>query len=201
MVSALFKCGTAIRLKILMIDWDTYQAAYQAADQKTKDTLHSSLISECVANCVTKHELDASNQKTLIQLFSEKTLSLLTDAQVTEEMRKEGIPSATVISNEISQCIATKTPAVADTSLAPEESPTNTTTAAPTRPPTPPTNPSPQTSPNQKKSLESEIAETEAALDAIPKMRTMAQDVQESPTHTSSQDELLNKDDRWAQKK
>lgn len=49
--------------------------------------------------------------------------------------------------------------------------------------------------------LESEIAETEAALNAIPQMRTMVQDAKESKTHTTSQSDLLNKQNRWTPKK
>lgn len=49
-------------------------------------------------------------------------------------------------------------------------------------------------------SLESEIAETEAALNAIPKIRTMAQDAHETTAHTSSQADLLNKSNRWTPK-
>jgi hypothetical protein len=162
-----------------MIDWNTYQTAYQAADQETKDRLHSSLIPECVADGATKHQLDSSQTKILIGLFSEKVLGLLTDEQLTEQLQKAGIPAAASVNSDISQCLDTKKPAVLDTSLESEEA-TQT----------------PDTPAAQQNSLETEIAETEAAFNAIPKIRTMVQDAQESTTHTSSQAELLDKKHR-----
>lgn len=166
-----------------MIDWNTYQAAYQAADQKTKDTLHTSLIPECVAEGVTKHNLDRAHTKILIGLFSEKVLGLITDAQLIAEAQTAGIPSAPEVSTSISQCLDTKKPAILDTSLVDDEPVDSTDTP-------------PAAKPNVEKSLESEIAETEAAFNAIPKIRTMVQDAQESTTHTSSQAALLDKKNR-----
>lgn len=182
-----------------MIDWNTYQAAYQAADQETKDTLHSSLIPECVAEAVKKYELDASHQKTLVRLFSGKVLELTTDDELVEQMRTAGIPAAAVISQDILQCLSTQKPTILDTSLE-EETPSEKTTDTPTELPDTPVIPVVEAKPSSNDSLESDIAETEAALNAIPKIRTMVQDVEESTTHTSSQSELLDKDDRWATK-
>lgn len=164
-----------------MIDWDTYQAAYQAADQKTKDTLHSSLIPECVADAVQKYELDSAHKKTLVGLFSEKVLGIVTDSALIEQMRAAGIPSATVICNDISQCLNTKKPSVLDTSLAAEDASAAT--------------PNPGATQVTNNSLASDIAETEAALNAIPRIRTMGQDAEET-THTSSQSDLLDKSNR-----
>ena len=180
-----------------MINWDTYQAAYQAADQKTKDTLHSSLIPECVAEAVRKYELDATHQKTLVGLFSEKVLGLVTNDELVAQMRTAGIPAAAVINNEISQCLSTQKATVLDTSLVAEKTPTDEAVDTPIKlTAIPPAQPS-ETIQESDNSLESDIAETEAALNAIPKIRTMVQDAQESTTHTSSQSELLDKNNRW----
>jgi hypothetical protein len=170
-------------------NWEQYQAAYQAADQKTKDILHSSLIPECVAESIKKYKLDESNQKVLVELFSEKTLSLLSEPRLVEEMRKAGIPSASIVSTEINQCIQTKKPAVPDTSLVTERKiASDKVTGGATNSP-------------QPDSLETDIAETEAALNAIPHIRTMVTDAKESKTHTTSQSDLLDKENRWTPKK
>ena len=172
-----------------MIDWNTYQTAYQAADQQTKDTLHSSLIPECVDDAVKKYELDTSHKKVLIGLFSEQVLGIVTDSELIKQMKTAGIPLATVISGDVTQCLTTKKPSVLDTSLAPEDTPSDAATDTPALT-------APQAKPEPTSSLESDIAETEAALNSIPKIRTMVQDAQESTTHTSSQAELLDKNNR-----
>jgi hypothetical protein len=104
-------------------------------------------------------------------------------------MRKAGIPSASIVSTEINQCMQTKKPAVVDTSLITERkiAPDKVTGAA--------------AESAQPGSLETDIAETEAALNAIPQMRTMVTDAKESKTHTTSQSDLLNKENRWTPKK
>jgi|AntRauTorckE6833_2_1112554.scaffolds.fasta_scaffold07650_2 hypothetical protein len=186
-----------------MNDWDIYQTAYQAADQKTKSTLHSSLIPECVTEAVKKYELDASHQKTLVGLFSKKILQIVTDGELIEQMKTAGIPSASTISSEISQCLSTKKPTVLDTSLVSGEGTDSevaesvNTSAQPTDAPS---IPAPEASQTPDSSLDSDIEETEAAFNAIPKIRTMVQDAQESPTHTSSQSQLLDRSNRWDKK-
>jgi hypothetical protein len=184
-----------------MIDWNTYQAAYQAADQKTKDTLHSSLIPECVAEAVEKYELDAAHQKTLIGLFSEQVLGLVTVEKLIQQMRTAGIPAAAVISKEISQCLSTQKPTILDTSLEEEKPPVDEVVDAAEIPTVTPIVSTLEASQTLNNSLASDIAETEAALNAIPKIRTMVHDAQESTTHTSSQSELLDTNNRWGTKK
>jgi len=185
-----------------MINWDTYQAAYQAADQKTKDTLHSSLIPQCVAEAVAKYELDEPHQKTLVGLFSEKVLELVTDDELVAQMHTAGIPAAADISQDILQCLSIQKPTILDTSLAVEEpAPEKTTDTLPEESSITPATPAAEAEQSTNDSLEADIAETEAAFNAIPKIRTMVQDAQESTTHTSSQAELLNKANRWNTKK
>jgi hypothetical protein len=188
-----------------MIDWDTYQTAYQSADQSIKDILHSSLIPECVAENIKKYELDTSNQKVLVGLFSEKTLGLVDEAQVVEQMRTAGIPSATAVANDITQCLQTKKPTAADTSLTTGELTNNEAEPHPATP----TNSLGEAkvltadAPKAREvnsTLDTDIAETEAALNAIPKIRTMVQDVESTTAHTSSQSELLDKTNRWKPK-
>lgn len=193
-----------------MTDWETYQTAYQAADQATKDILHSSLIPECVATNVSKYELDPSHQKILVTLLSEKTLGLIDEPQLVEKTRQAGVPAAQMICTDIQQCLQTQTPSIADTSLeATAEKPETQTVPVNQAKPAAPTSSEPAAAVDtavktpeetETSSLASEIAATEAALKSIPKVRTMAQDAQESTDHSSSQEELLNKSNRWTPK-
>jgi hypothetical protein len=188
-----------------MINWDTYQTAYQSADQSIKNTLHSSLIPECVAHNIKKYELDASNQKVLVTLFSEKVLSLVDEAQVIEQMRTAGIPAATAVANDITQCLQTKKPTIADTGLNSRELADNKPEAQPVtevrsgEEETVLATDTPKVM-DMNSTLDTEIAETEAALNAIPKIRTMVQDAENTTAHTSSQSELLDRTNRWEPK-
>jgi hypothetical protein len=189
------------------MNWNEYQTAYQAADQTTKDKLHSSLIPECVGEAVTKYELDSSHRRILIKIFSRKTVGLHDDASTAEAMREAGIPAAAVICKKINQCMATKTPAIADTSLVEDGQtgnkigqsvPVNTTTTPVTtvQQPTVANPHNNQETPSN--TLAAEIAETEAAFKQLQPIRTMAHDMEtikqvEEPVHqAASQETILN---------
>jgi|GEM_PF-1501096 len=170
-----------------MQNWEQYQAAYQAADQTTKDKLHSSLISECVDESVKKYELDTSHRKILMQLFASKVAGIMDTAGTTEAMRTAGIPAATVISKEIDECIATKTPTIPDTSLVEEGETSEVTKQSVEVTP-------PEFTPD---TLAVELAETEAAFKQLQPIRTMAHDMetikQDEPVHqATSQESILN---------
>ncbi len=193
-----------------MENWEQYQKAYQAADEATKSKLHSSLIPECVALTVKKQQLDDNHQKTLVQLFSEKLLGLTNEEQMKQTMRTAGVPNAEVVLQEITTCLSSHTASIADTSLIEEAAPTEKATEAPadTTPSTPqsvPVNPevasepkptpaqTPESERTNANDLASEIEKAEAEFDAIPKIKTMAQDAQDVTEHSSNQDSLLQR--------
>ena len=174
-----------------MDKWQEYRAAYATVDQSTKDKLHSSLIPECVTDACIKYELDKSHQQKMIQFFAFETVGIVDETTTTDAMRAEGIPAAAVIYAEINQCIATKTPAIADTSLVKEEP-----TVESNQPVVTPTIPVPAEN-NTPDTLAAELAETEAAFKQIQPIRTMAHDMetikQEEPIHqATSQEAILN---------
>jgi hypothetical protein len=185
-----------------MSDWNEYQAALQKTDELTREKIRSSLISDCVAAAVTKHGLDASHTKILVQIYVDVLLKLITPEAAVALIRSAAIPSAAEVHAEIwehiqtnqpkftdfSQQITTQYQDIASANLASESAESLVVTSE---------IPVPEANGSSNSLLESEIAETEAALNAIPKIRTMVQDAQESTTHTSSQSELLNTQNRW----
>jgi len=187
-----------------MSDWNEYQAALQKTDEQTREKIRSSLISDCVAAAVTKYELDASHTKILVRIYVDVLLDLVTPESAVEQIRSAAIPAAAVVHTEIWDCMQTNQPKFADNSeqitneyrvdSADEtvDTPVKLTAIPLAQPAT--------VERESISSLASDIAETEAALNAIPKIRTMVHDAQESTAHTSSQSELLDTNNRWGAK-
>jgi len=184
-----------------MSDWNEYQDAFKKTDEKIREKIRSSLISDCVGAAVTKYELDASHTKILVRIYVDVLLNLITPETAVEQVRSAAIPEAAAVHTEIWDCIQTSQPESADSSEqitieysddASEEPAAETKNA-----PATPAASTAEVSQTPISSLASDIAETEAALNAIPKIRTMVHDAQESTTHTSSQSELLDTKNRW----
>ena len=173
-----------------MSDWNEYQDALKKTDEQTRKKIRSSLISDCVAAAVTKYELDASHTKILVRIYVDVLLDLVTPETAIEQIRSAAIPAAAEVHAEIWECIQTIQPEFIDSSQQITNQHAGNASEIPT----------PETSQMRDNSLKSDIAETEAALNAIPKIRTMVQDAQESAIHTSSQSELLDTNSRWGTK-
>lgn len=184
-----------------MSDWNEYQDALQKTDESTREKIRSSLISDCVAATVSKHELDTSHTKILVQIYVDVLLDLVTPEVAVEKIKSAAIPEAAMVHTEIWNCMQTSQPTSADSSeqitAQYRDDTTTETVAAPDKRTAIPPLQSAKVVEKPHDSLASDIAETEAALNAIPKIRTMVQDAQESTTHTSSQAELLDKNNRW----
>jgi hypothetical protein len=160
--------------------WEAYQNAYHAADEATRALVDGDKIPRCVATSVENRSLDASHQRLLVQLMTHHTLAILSFDELVKQLQQAGVPNSTVTANELIACIGhTKATATAIPSA-------ETTPSAGTAEPEP-----------AKEDLHSEIQETEADLQAIPKIRTMEADMRgqppSEPTHQSSQEDILQK--------
>jgi len=159
-----------------MPNWETFQTAYLSAPETTKVLIDSDKIPVCVQKQVQAKTIDATLQSKVVLLLSHYQLATLTKDEVIAQCTQIGIPGASAVFQELESC--TKSP-IRQESIASSAQPAEAAV---------------------NETLESEIAETEAALNAIPQMRTMAQDAQETTEHTSSQSELLEKSNRWTPK-
>ena len=155
------------------MNWEQYQTAYQAADDSTKALVDGEKIPQCVQTTVNSHQLDASHQRLLIQLCTYRALGVTSTESLQTNMKAAGVPNAEVVITELLTCIGIQ----AVSSI-----------------------PKPEIVTEKKTDeLNAEIKEAEAALESIPKIRTMAQDMRGTQTvdetvHTSSQEELLRKE-------
>jgi len=185
-----------------MSNWEEYQTALKNTDEGTRDKIRSSLISDCVETTVRKHELDASHTKVLVGIYVDVLLDLITSETAVEQVRSAAIPAASEVHEEIWSCLQANQPKFTDSSQQITDSysgPKVETSIVEKNSPTP-TQPPKHSEASVAANLSDEIAETEAALNAIPKIRTMVQDAQESTTHTSSQSDLLKQSNRWVPK-
>lgn len=162
------------------MNWDTYQAAYQAADTATKALVDGETIPECVRATIERRSLNTEHQRLLVRLTTHRVLNAISDQELHTALGAANIPQATTLAQELLQC-ALGTSATPQTSIPPAS--VGATTWEPK---------------SEVSALDSEIAEAEHALQSIPKIRTMAQDMRgapaEPPTHqASSQDDLLRR--------
>ena len=149
----------------MTFDWDTFQTTYLAASQEEKDLIDSNAIANCIEYQIGFKTIDESHQSVVKTLCAFHLLQLVSAEDAVKEMQALGIPNASEIFSTLQNCLksAQTVPVTLDTPV-----------------PIPPPS-----------SLATEIEEAEAAIKAIPKIKTMAQDAQGVPTHTSSQDSLL----------
>lgn len=153
----------------MTFDWDTFQTAYLAASEETKELIDSDSIANCIEYQIGFKTIDESYQSTVKTLCAFHVLKLLSTEEVTREMQTLGIPNAGEIFTTLQNCMQN----------AKGEAPESVESTPVPIPPAP-------------TDLTSEIKEAEAAIQAIPKIKTMAQDAQAASMYSSSQESILN---------
>jgi len=155
----------------MTFDWNTFQTNYQAASDETKNLIDTDVIANCIQYQLGYKTVDESQQRAVKTLCAFSILEVISSEEAVTEMQTLGIPNANEVFTTLQTCINSAKFIQSNTVVPPPTKTESDTTV--------------------EKDLASEIEEAEAAFNAIPKMKTMVQDTEQTSTYSSSQEALL----------